>query len=196
MKKGIYIFIFFIFCLSTKAQKYGVSIGYAYSYGKAEHPIEMRDFYNYKFSNVKFKYNILPNAFVRPYLRVYKKINVFVGIDITQYEINFNQNTGATNLWSKRVKQMDLHFPIGLKINLLDENKKFGHSIYGGIFFINHIKGTQWLRLNGGSEIGDSKGFGVKPKILIFNNQKTNFIIGYEFNYKLKKWFPLALTFI
>ncbi len=194
MRKFCYIFIFFIFCLSTKAQKYGVSIGYAYSYGKAEYRPDMINFYNYLFGTTNFKFKFFPNAFVRPYIRLYKQLNFFAGAEITQYEINYLRTSSAVGYWDKKVKQTDFHFPLGLKINLLSENKKYSHAVYGGGFFIYHFKGREWLNDNNSANIGISRpeGFEVNPNITIVNNQKINLIVGYEFGYKLKEWFSLS----
>jgi len=192
VKKGIYIFIFIIFCLNTKAQKYGVSVGYAYSYGKGEFRPDFTAFDQNYYEPADFKFKLFPNAFIRPYIKLYKGICFFSGVEITKYEILFHKDIEHQYLWDIRINQSDLHFPVGLKYNFMNEENKMNHTLYGGLLFLYHYKGTKYYLGAPNNNLTRPEGFKFEPNLYIYNNQKICFMTGYEFNYKLKDWFSLS----
>lgn len=197
MKKTFYIFIFIIFCLNTNAQKYGVSIGYAYSYGKGEFRPDFTAFEQNYYAPADFKFKPFPNAFIRPYIKLYKGICFFTGAEITKYEILFHKDIEHQYLWDIRINQSDLHFPVGLKYNFMNEENKMNHTLYGGFFFLYHLKGTKYYIGDNTSVFTRPEGFKIDPNLYVYKNQKINLMIGYEFNYKVKNWFALsANTFV
>lgn len=192
MRKSCYIFIFIIFCLNTNAQKHGVSIGYAYSYGKAEYRPDLAGFDQQLFGPTDFKFKTFPNAFIRPYIRIYKGLGLFTGAEITKYEIFFHKNIQNQFLHDIRINQYDLHFPVGLKYNFINEENKMNHTLYGGMFFLYHYKAIKYYLGDPSIFINRPEGFKFDPNLYIYNNQKTCLMAGYEFNYKLKSWFSLS----
>lgn len=191
MRKFCYILIFLIFCLNTKAQKYGVSIGYAYSLNAIKFDERYQSDINRRYKDVSSKQLLFPNLFLRPYVRLHNRISLFTGADLLRFKFRCTENIYSTGEgWVPQLYKInELHIPFGLRFSTNEYKEKHTTLIYGGIFW-RYLWGKEWINPTN-SEPNFSNSPHKANISIIYSNQSeliSNFIIGIQHQIKLNNY--------
>lgn len=194
MKKGIYIFIFIIFCLNTKAQKYGVSIGYAYSLNTIKFDERYQSDINRRYKDVSSKQLLFPNLFIRPYVRLHNRISLFAGADLLRFKFRCTENIYSTGEgWVPQLYKIhELHIPFGLRFSTNEYKEKHTTLIYGGIFW-RYLWGKEWINATNSEPNFSQSPHNANFRIIHSNPSDLvlNFIVGVQYQIKLNKYSTL-----
>jgi hypothetical protein len=141
--KTILFAILLTFWTASFAQKFGVDLGYAYSMPqlKTFNP----EYSPFTYRKVELKQQFFPNASLRIYFKLYKKLYIYSGLDLMRYQfrtsIDWSDPAYIDN--ARRYMAYEFHVPVTLRLELKKFKQKHALSVYGGMFFRFPFRGRE-----------------------------------------------------
>ncbi|MCD6066327.1 MAG: hypothetical protein K0S33_1153 [Bacteroidetes bacterium] len=179
--KTILFAILLTFWTASFAQKFGVDVGYSYTFNRLkvidEYPV-------YGYTDTELKQRFFPNISLRPYVKFHKKLFFYFGVDFVRYEFrrSFYFNSPEHINYNIHWIISETQIPVMLRIEAAKFKSRYTLSVYGGMFA--RFTGSRKRGSSSMGQIGDS---GTEMSIREDRQRFTNFLAGFHQTFPFTK---------